>query len=291
VKALFPPTWHPALVGALAVAAGAYLVVTRRDPFTASRSEQRRFAAATVLVYVVCAWPLGDLAAHVSITAVVVQRLVLMLAVAPLLLDGLPHLLIAGLTRHRAVDRVVRTLVHPAVSIVVVTVVGTMTLLPAVISWGSSSAQAGGVFVAVTLGLGIVLWMPVLGSIPGLPKLSNTAKGGYLLAASLVVTSFSFVWIFARHPLYGSLTHQVKILGISPLLDQQLAGFVSKFGAYFPMWAIAFVLFARAGDGGENDQPDLRWVDVQRELERVDRNSSTDQGAGPANSTPPTVAS
>jgi cytochrome c oxidase assembly factor CtaG len=255
----------------LVAATSAYLVATRRGGFAASASERGRFAVAVLLAYLVCAWPLGDLAAHVSITAVVVQRLVLMLAVAPLLLRSLPDALVARATRHRGVDQVLRVVVRPAIAIAIVTVVGTVTLLPVVITWGSSSAPAGAVFIAVTLGLGLVLWMPILGSVPGLPRLSYTAKGAFFLAASLVVTSLSFVWIFSRHPMYPSLTHQTKILGISPLLDQQLAGFASKFGAYFPMWAIAFVLFARAGDGGESDQPDLRWIDVQRELERVDR--------------------
>jgi cytochrome c oxidase assembly factor CtaG len=271
VTSLLPPTWHPALVAVLVVASCAYAAATRARAFVASRRERRRFAAAVVVAYAVCAWPLGDLAAHVSITAVVVQRLVLMLAVAPLLLGSLPDGLVARLSQHAVVDRVLRTVVHPALAIAVMTVVGTVTLLPAVVAWGSSSVPAGGLFIAVTLGLGVVLWLPVLGTVPGLPRLSYTAKGGFLLAASLVVTSLSFVWIFARHPLYGSLAGQSKILGISPLLDQQLAGFVSKLGAYFPMWAIAFALFARAGDGDERDQADLRWVDVQRELERADR--------------------
>lgn len=280
MTSLLPPTWHPAVVAALVVASGAYLVASRRGEFAASRAERRRFAAADVLAYLVCSWPLGDLAAHVSITAVVVQRLVLMLAVAPLLLSSLPVALVARLTRHSVVDRVLHALVHPAIAITVVTVLGTVTLLPAVIAWGSSSVLAGGLFIAVTLGLGVVLWMPILGSVPGLPRLSNTAKGGFLLAASLVVTSLSFVWVFARHPMYASLTHQKAILGMGPLLDQQLAGFVSKLGAYFPMWAVAFVLFARAGDGGESDLPDLRWIDVQRELERVDRNAVTERDGG-----------
>jgi len=280
VTSLLPPTWHPALIASLGVATGVYLAATRRGELAANRSERGHFAGALLLAYLVCSWPLGDLAAHVSITAVVVQRLVLMLAVAPLLLSSLPDALIARVTRRQMVDRVMHAVVHPAIAIAVVTVIGTATLLPAVISLGSSSLVAGGLFIAVTLGLGVVLWMPILGSIPGLPRLRYTAKGGYLLAASLVVTSLSFVWIFARHPMYGSLSHQTKILGMSPLLDQQLAGFVSKLGAYFPMWAIAFILFARAGDGGENDRADLRWVDVQRELERVDRNGPADRGAG-----------
>jgi len=279
MRSLLPPTWHPAVLAVLAAAGLAYGWGTRRGSDAATPPERRRFAAAIVLLFVACTWPLGDLAAHVSITAVVVQRLILMLAVAPLILSSLPDALVARLTHHRLVDRAVRTLVRPAVAITVVTIMGTMTLLSPVVSWGSSSMIAQGLLAAVTLGLGVVLWMPVLGSVPGLPRLSYTAKGGYLIASSLVVTSLSFVWIFARHPMYASLMHQRSVLSISPLLDQQLAGFVSKFGAYFPLWAVAFVLFARAGDGGERDQPGLRWVDVQRELERVDRDIAADPDA------------
>ena len=44
-------------------------------------------------------WPLADLAAHWSLTALVTQRLILVLVVAPLLLLGLPYDVIQWLTR------------------------------------------------------------------------------------------------------------------------------------------------------------------------------------------------
>ena len=72
------------------------------------------------------------------------------------------------------------------------------------------------------------------------------------------------------------------ILRISPLLDQQLAGFVAKLGAYVPMWIVAFVLFARAGDGEEPDDATLRWVDVQREFERAERRRAVPLDEGSA---------
>ncbi len=60
-------------------------------------------------------WPLGDLAAHWSLTALVVQRLVLALAVAPLLLLGLPYDVIQWLTRPRVVDAVLTRVERPPV--------------------------------------------------------------------------------------------------------------------------------------------------------------------------------
>ena len=46
-------------------------------------------------------WPLGDLAAHWLLMALVLQRLLLTLAVPPLLVLGTPRPLIARLTRPR----------------------------------------------------------------------------------------------------------------------------------------------------------------------------------------------
>jgi cytochrome c oxidase assembly factor CtaG len=280
VTSLLPVRWHPALWAGVVLVGLAYVLATRRGRFAATRGQRARFVLALALFVIACGWPLGDLAAHVSLTALVVQRLVLMLAIAPLALSGLPDELLLVATRPRPIDRVLVALGHPGAAIAFVTVAGTVTLVPTVVRWGSDSQAARWVLVLATLLIGVVLWLPVLGSAPGTRRLSDMAKAAYCFISALVVTSLSVVWIFARHPLYPSLTGQRAILGISPLLDQQLAGFVAKLGAYVPMWIVAFVLFARAGDGEERGDPTLRWVDVQRQFERAERRGGVPLGDG-----------
>jgi len=238
VTSLLPPTWHPALVGVLALAAAGYALVTTRRGVVASRAQRLRLALALVVLYLAYAWPLGDLATHVSVSAVVVQRLLVILAVAPLLITALPDDLVATITRPVVLDRASRACGHPAVAIVVVTVVGTVTLLPPVVTWGASSSGAGAVLATVTL----------------------------------LLTSLSFIWIFSQHVLYPSFAHQQAVLGLSAIDDQQLAGYIAKLGAYLPLWVIAFLFFSRAADeSAAREEPPLRWIDVQRELERVER--------------------
>jgi hypothetical protein len=59
---------------------------------------------------------------------------------------------------------------------------------------------------------------------------------------------------------------------MTPLFDQQLAGFVAKFGSYAPMWAVAFTIFSRADESGVAvEETPLYWADVERQLLRVDR--------------------
>ena len=92
--------------------------------------------------------------------------------------------------------------------------------------------------------VGLVLWLPALGVLPGAKRLSPAARAGYVFASALVVTSLSFVWIFSQHSLYPALHNQYALLHITPLFDQQLAGFVAKLGCYMPMWAVAFTIFS-----------------------------------------------
>ena len=66
--------------------------------------------------------------------------------------------------------------------------------------------------------------------------------------------------------------HQYALLHMTPLFDQQLAGFVAKLGVYIPMWAVAFTIFFHAEEAGTPiEETPLHWADVERQLLRVDR--------------------
>lgn len=236
-------------------------------------SRQRRMAFFSLLALVVVTmWPVGDLASSVSLTVATVQRLVIMLFVAPMLLLATPTTVLSKLTRPQPVDFVVRILAHPGVAIVLVTILGTATLAAPVVDWGARSAIGRDFVLLVVLSAGFLLWFPALVVMPGAKRLSPAARAGYVFGSALVVTSLSFVWIFSQHPLYPALHDQYALLHMTPLLDQQLAGFVAKIGCYIPMWAIAFTIFFNAeGQGVSVEESPLHWADVERQLLRIDR--------------------
>jgi cytochrome c oxidase assembly factor CtaG len=242
-----------------------------------SKRERRLVALALLALLLVTVWPVGDLASSVSLSVATVQRLVIMLLVAPLLLMATPPSVLARVTRPRAVDAVTRFLAHPAVAMVFVTVVGTLTLISPVVGWGAHSTFGRELTLAVVLVVGLILWVPALGVMPGARRLSPVARAGYVFVSSIVVTSLSIVWIFARHPLYPALHHQRALLHMSALLDQQLAGFIAKLCCYAPMWAVAFTIFSRAEERGTPvEETPLHWADVERQLLRVDRQRERD---------------
>lgn len=266
MNSLLPFQWHLVEI-VVVVAAG----VAHHFVVTAKR-ERRRALYALAALLVVTIWPIGDLASSVSLTVATVQRLVIMLFVAPMLLLATPTPVLARLTRPRLVDAITRRLAHPGVAVVLVTVLGTLTLATPLVDWGAHSTFGRDVVLLIVLFVGVVLWLPALGVLPGARRLSPAARAGYVFASALVVTSLSFVWIFARHSLYPGLHHQYALLHMSPLLDQQLAGFVAKLGCYFPMWAVAFTMFFHAEERGEQvEETPLHWADVERQLLRIDR--------------------
>lgn len=228
-------------------------------------------------------WPVGDLASSVSLSVATLQRLVIMLLVAPLFVRSLSTAHLVTLTRPAPIDALTRRLAHPVVSMVVVTVVGTATLTTPVVDEDARSGVVRALTLTAVLACGLILWIPALGVMPGARRLSPIARAGFVFVASLVVTSLSIVWIFARHSLYPALHHQRSLLHMTPLFDQQLAGFVAKLGSYLPMWAVAFVIFSRADDAGVAvEETPLHWADVERQLLRIDRRRARDQRRGSA---------
>ena len=268
--------WHLHVVWLLAlpVLVGGYLWTVRRRPeWAATGRQQVLFVLGAVVLVGAVTWPLADLATHWLLMALVLQRLLLTLAVPSLLVLGTPRPLIARLTRPAVVDAVLRVAVRPLPAIGIVTVVAVGTLTTGAVDLAARSDVFRVVVELLVLGSGFVLWAPVLSELPGAPHLSALGRGGYLIVQSIVPSFLSIVWIFARHSLYPSFSHEGKVVGMTPLLDQQLAGFLAKLSTIAVLWTVAFVIMTRA-EGAERkgkDSDPLLWSDVERELERADR--------------------
>ena len=96
---------------------------------------------------------------------------------------------------------------------------------------------------------------------------------GYLVAQAVVPAFLSFIYIFSNHPLYPTFARSHAAIGMRPLNDQQIAGFVSKLSMLLVLLIVGGVVLSRAPLSDEEfarDDP-LVWADVERQFERVDR--------------------
>ena len=169
IAAAHPFDWHLHVVWLVALVALAvgYLWATRRSGQAATGRQKLLFLAGVVLLAGALTWPLGDLASHWLLVALVLQRLLLTLAVPPLLVLGTPGPIIGRLTRPPAVDAVLRVAVRPVPAVAIVTVVAVGTLTVGVVSLAAHSIVARTVIQLVVLASGFVLWAPVLTELPG----------------------------------------------------------------------------------------------------------------------------
>ena len=286
-----PYAWDPDLIAwALLAGAVALVVVGHRRltqtsvrPIPWSRHQITIFTGAVVFLAVAVTWPLADLAAHWSLTALVTQRMLLLLAVAPLLLLGLPYDLIQWLTRPPLVDAVLARCQRPPVAIIMVTVLLVGSMTPALVHAQSVSPLARGVLDVVMVMAGLLLWIPVLGRVPGILRLKPVVRFGYLVAQAVVPAFLSFIYILSTRPLYGTFSHSQAAIDLGPVNDQQVAGFVSKLSMLFVLLTVGAVVLARAPLSDEElgkDDP-LVWADVERQFERADRQSSKGRPAPP----------
>ena len=280
-----PWAWqpHPLLWAALALVAASVTLLHRRlaaaatHPVPWRRARVVRFAGALALALVAMGWPLGDLAAHWSLSALVLQRCVLVLAVASLLLVGLPDDVVAWATRPAPVDALLLRILWPPAAVVTVTVVLVGSMLPTLVAAQSHAPVARGILAGVIVSAGVVLWLPVLGRVPGIPRPRPMIRAVYLVAQAVVPVFLSFLYILATRPLYPTLDHTTHVIGLSPLADQQVAGFVSKLSFLLTLLTMAAVELVRAPDSDEDLGPEdpLVWADVERHFERADRRRTT----------------
>jgi cytochrome c oxidase assembly factor CtaG len=256
---------------------------TRAPERRPTRRQWVSFHGGLAVALVAVMWPLGDLAAHWSLLALVLQRLLMMLAVPPLVVAGTPRPIIVALTRPAPVDAVLRVIVKPVPAVAIVTAVSVGSLTTGAVSWATHSDLTRTVVQLLVLLAGFVLWAPALTELPSAHRLSALGRGGYLIVQSIVPSFLSVVWIFARHSLYPAYDHRIDVVGLSPVLDQQLAGFLAKLSTIAVLWAVAFIIMTRAqlSAGTDQDPDPLLWADVEREIERAERRDRKDRSGPP----------
>lgn len=288
-----PWAYHPHLLGwALAMLIGLAWVVLSRVVGDARPTAKQigALAGGLACLAVALTWPLADLAAHWSLSALLVQRMLLTLGAAPLLVLSIPPAMLSWLTKPAPVDWVAYQLSRVAPAMVVFGVVVIGTLVPSAVAEAASSSLVRDGFDLLMLLAGLALWAPVLPVVPGADRPGPMGRAVYLFVQSLVPTFPAVIYVFARHPIYPAFLDSHRAIGISPLNDQQLAGILAKVATLPVLWGTAAVIIARGQRADERelrtgeDQTSLTWADVARRLQRAERRERRaqrrKQGAG-----------
>lgn len=174
-------------------------------------------------LYVSLGSPLGVLAMGYSFTAHMLQHMIAAMAVAPLLIAGVPPWLWRKLLRPRPVAVMFRQFVKPVPALVLFNILFAVVMIPDVIAAMVHSMPTMILLHLALVLFGIFMWWPLLSPIEEFPPLHPSAQILYLFAdgvpmilpGALVALSSHFLYGAA----YGSATYHV--FGMPLIQDQQ----------------------------------------------------------------------
>ena len=207
----------------------AYFCALRRHP--AAPWRVACFAVAIVLLLVVTVTPIETIALHYLLSVHLIQSVVLA--------EWAPLLFVLGLPPAVA-ERAPRVLPLPALALWVVNygVWHLPWVYDAALRHPHSLLHLEHALYFVT---GVLLWWPILhGTLaPGL-------KAAYLFAAFLLASPIGLVMALVPEPLYDFYAEGPGLWGLSPILDQQIAGVsmaVAEAIVFFAAFAFFFARF------------------------------------------------
>ena len=207
-------------------------------------AQRTRFVIALVAIFLSLNGPLHDLSDSFLFSAHMVQHLVLTLIVPPLLVSGTPASLFRQALRSRAVARVARTITKPLAAYAIFNLV--------LIAWHFPQAydlavRQHPVHIAqhlMFMTAAVIMWWPLLGSVPELPRLPYTLQLLYCFAMTIPMSIVAIFITYADSILYTSYAYAPRIFGISPMEDQILGGLVMWIpGGFFFLGVMAVVFF------------------------------------------------
>jgi putative membrane protein len=199
------------------------------------------FAFGMVAFAAVEGWPVHDIAEQSLFSVHMIEHLVLALVVPPAILKGVPWWLMRLVVL--PVLPVVRILTKPLVALVSFNAVLAFTHSPFAIEWMLTSSWKHFALHAVFIFTAFLMWWPVIGPIPDLPKLSPFMAMGYLFLQSLVPTVPASFLTFASDPVYPIYETLPRLWGIGVMDDQLVAGLLMKIGGGLLIWGVITWIF------------------------------------------------
>lgn len=246
---------------------------------SASPGQRMSFILGLLALWGAADWPVHDLAEGYLYSAHMVQHLLLTLVAPPLLLMGTPHWLARRLLRPRPAMWLARRLTRPLPALLTFNAVLIASHWPLVVDLTLSYHPVHFVAHAVLIASAFVMWWPVLSPLPELPRISYPAQMLYLFLQTILPTVPASFLTFSSYPIYKFYETAPRLMGLSVIDDQRIAGLTMKLGAGFLLWGVITVLFFRFSSKEEKpEKPDvLEWHQIERDLnEAVPPEAMTD---------------
>jgi len=202
------------------------------------------FVGAMILLFAASTWPIHQIGENYLYSVHMLQHMMLSYFMPPLVLLATPTWLMRLLVGTGRTWRVVKFMTKPVVAAVVFNVVVMVTHIPPVVNASVQSAPLHYSMHLVLVLTALLMWMPIVGPFHEL-RISDAAKPVYLFLQSVVPTVPAGWLTFAEGVVYKHYNQPVRVWGLSPTDDQQLAGAIMKIGGSIFLWSLVVFYFFR----------------------------------------------
>jgi putative membrane protein len=217
----------------------------RRRYKLAAHVERRQviqFLLAMAIIFISLQGPLHELSDYYLFSAHMLQHLLVTLIMPPLLLKGIPDWLIRPLLQLPGVMPVARFLTSPFVAFGLFNAVFTIWHVPSLYQRALGDPAIHSMEHILFMGTAVLTWWPVFSPTPLLPALNDPLQMMYLFFQSIIPTVIGALIVFADIVLYPYYAAAPRVIDLTPIDDQQIAGLLMWFGGAA---AILFVLTHR----------------------------------------------
>lgn len=266
---------HPDVIAVcVALLAGYWYAVTRlraeiSDAGRVKRSQAALFVAGVAVIYLASSSPLHELSEDYLASAHMVQHMGYTLIAPPLLIAGTPGWLLRAPLRWKQVFRIARLVTLPLVAFAAFNAVTLMTHLPQTVNFALTHHWFHLMVHVALVASALLMWWQILSPIQELPRLSYPLQMGYLFVQSLIPSVLAAFMTFSSGVFYEYYATAPRLWGLTPIEDQQFAGFVMKILGSLILWGFIGYAFFRWYERDSAEQSEPRWDEVREEMSRL----------------------
>jgi putative membrane protein len=236
-----------------------YLVATLRqrriDPeFRVEPAKVVSFVGALVVLFGALTGPIHDLSDYYLFSAHMVQHMLLIFAMPPLLLYGIPGFMLRPLLRNPRIVRLGRRLTRPTSAFAIFNVTLVAWHMPPLYNLAMERHPVHIVEHLMIMAAAVILWWPVLSPISEMPRAPYPVQLLYLFLGGLPMVMVAIVIAMADSLLYPFYATAPRVWpSLSPQADQNLGGLIMWIpGGMVFFVAIAVVFFRWQAAGGSD---------------------------------------
>jgi putative membrane protein len=279
---------HPSTTIGIAIFAAAYIWRAKQGPSAADRlpvtvtadtaeashldmaaapqgptpGQRLAFFSSLALLFVTLNGPLHDLSDFYLFSGHMVQHLILTLVVPPLMIAGTPGWMLRPLLRRPALFTAARKLTSITWCFVIFNVVLAFWHLPPLYNLALANHGVHILQHLMFIAASVLMWWPLTSPLPELPRAAYPAQMLYCFLMVIPMSIISIYIAMADTLLYPAYAAAPRLLGITPMQDQQYGGLIMWIPGGVFFYAVMTVVFFKWSNRGEDTEESAQvgWV-------------------------------